>query len=358
MQRPPVFRLPDSACRGALQRACRAPLSHALSVILSVAGLALASPAQAGDDAAPAARERDPLEIFQASEDRLFRVGYRLATANAPFCEQAIKVSGLLIHDADSYGDAAAVRSRFHLSGDVAAQAVAPGSPAARAGLAQNDTILAVDGRPIDPDWPTTEPRWKRGFAIRDAIDAALTRGMLDLSWQSPGGSPRSAIIAGVAACPTRFELIDSKNSAWADGDRVMVGENFPGLAYDEAAFAAAIAHEMAHNILRHPQTFHEIGWKRRLVRLSERDADRLMPWLLENAGYDPRAAIRFMRTWGPKHGGWIFRARTHDGWDERVEFIEAELPKIEQAKAMRDDGLADWQQYFDSELTAELSKK
>ena len=35
---------------------------------------------------------------------------------------------------------------------------------------------------------------------------------------------------------------------------------------------------------------------------------DRLMPWLLHNAGYDPAAAVRFMRTWGPKHGGWIFR--------------------------------------------------
>ena len=102
-------------------------------------------------------------------------------------------------------------------------------------------------------------------------------------------------------------------------------------------------------------QTFGEIGWKRKLVRLPERDADRLMPWLLANAGYDPAEAVRFMRIWGPKHGGWIFRARTHDGWDERLEFIAAELPKIEQAQSLRDDGLADWAQYFDAELKIEF---
>jgi predicted Zn-dependent protease len=138
----------------------------------------------------------------------------------------------------------------------------------------------------------------------------------------------------------------------------VLVGERFPGLAYEEAAFAAAIAHEMAHNILRHPQTFHEIGWKRKLVRLSERDADRLMPWLLQNAGYDPQAAIAFMRRWGPKHGGWIFRKRSHDGWDERVEFIEAELTTIEAAKQSRTDGRADWSMFFKQELPRELPEK
>lgn len=358
MRRPPVFRLLNLDRRGAVQGACRAPLRATLGALQCVVGLALVSPVHAADDASSVGSEPDPLEIFQAREDLLFRVGYRLATANAPFCERAIEVSGLLIHDADSYADAGAVRSRFALSGDIGAQAVAPASPAAMAGIAQNDTILAIDGKPVVGDWPKTEPRWQRGFAIRDAIDAALAEGALDLTWQSPGEAPRSATIEGVPACPTRFELIDSKSNAAADGNRVLVGENFVGLTYDEPIFAAAIAHEMAHNIFRHPQTFHEIGWKRKLVRLSERDADRLMPWLLENAGYDPRDAVRFMRIWGPRHGGWIFRARTHDGWDERAEFIEAELPKIEHAKSLREDGLADWARYFDSELTGELSPK
>jgi len=49
---------------------------------------------------------------------------------------------------------------------------------------------------------------------------------------------------------------------------------------------------------------------------------------------------------WGPRHGGWIFRKRTHDGWDERVEFIEAELPLI--AAAQAETGKADWRAHFE----------
>jgi hypothetical protein len=316
-----------------------------------VAALALGMAGSMASAAADGSDPPEPLETFQRSEDRLFRVGYRLATANAAFCDQTVRVSGLLIHDAGSYNDPAAVRRQFGLLGDIGVQAVAPLSPADAAGIRQNDTILAIAGRTIEAEWPLTNPRWQRVSALRDVVDDALSRGTLDLSLSRAETPALAASIIGVPACPTRFELVDSKSSAAADGSRVLVGENFPGLAYDEASFAAAIAHEMAHNILRHPQTFAEIGWKRKLVRLSERDADRLMPWLLQNAGYDPAAAVRFMRTWGPKHGGWIFRKRTHDGWDERVEFIEAELAKIAEAAQSHPAGLADWQTGFVPEL-------
>lgn len=358
MPRLPVFRPLNRFIAGARRPSCRAPFFGTLRTLVATAAFALSGPVAAEGDAEQTAREPAPLEIFQRREERLFRIGYRLATANAPFCAEAVKVSGLLIHDADSYGDPNAVRAQFQLTGDLGVQAVAPGSPAAAMGIAQNDTILSINGKSILGDWPKTDPRWQRAFAIRDAMDAALALGQVEISFQPLGGEQQTARIAGVDACPTRFELIDSKKNAAADGKRVMVGENFPGFAYDEPSFAAAIAHEMAHNILRHPQTFGDIGWKRRLVRLSERDADRLMPWLLHNAGYDPRAAIRFMRSWGPKHGGWIFRKRTHDGWDERVEFIEAELPKIERARQLNGDGLADWKTHFSSDLEKELARR
>lgn len=353
MPRPPVFQLHNHSGRAARFSNMRAALHLPLRALVAGAMLPVALPglpAQASQASAEA-REPHPLEIFQNSEDRLFRVGYRLATANAAFCPHTVPVSGLMIHDAESYGDPEAVRKLFGLNGDIGIQAIAPGSPAAKAGLSQNDTLLALDGQTIAPHWQRTEPRWQRVFALRDAIDAALARGSLELNWQNSDGIERTAVIEGIPACPTRFELVDSKASAAADGERVLVGERFPGLAYDESAFAAAIAHEMAHNIMRHPQTFRKIGWKRKLVRLSERDADRLMPWLLHNAGYDPRAAVAFMREWGPKHGGWIFRKRTHDGWDERVEFIEAELPKLEASAAAHPEGLADWASGFTPEL-------
>jgi len=86
-------------------------------------------------------------------------------------------------------------------------------------------------------------------------------------------------------------------------------------------------------------------GRGRRNIRLTEREADRLMPWLLANAGYQPSAASRFMARWGPDHSGGIFRKRSHDGWDERLEFIEAELVQID--KVRHADGSADWHSHF-----------
>ncbi|MCP5392203.1 MAG: hypothetical protein H6920_11355, partial [Sphingomonadaceae bacterium] len=97
--------------------------------------------------------------------------------------------------------------------------------------------------------------------------------------------------------------------------------------------------------ILRHPQWLSAHGRKRRDVRETEREADRMMPWLLANAGYDPQAAVRFMQRWGPKNDGGLLRKRTHDGWDERVDIIAAELPLIR--AAMAGGGEADWTQRF-----------
>ena len=73
------------------------------------------------------------------------------------------------------------------------------------------------------------------------------------------------------------------------------------------------------------------------------------MPWLLANAGYDPAAAVRFFRKWGPGNDGWIFRAPTHDGWDERADYAAAELPKIAALKAAGQP--ANWRAHFEREV-------
>ncbi|HCI61683.1 MAG TPA: hypothetical protein DFK09_04290, partial [Erythrobacter sp.] len=183
-----------------------------------VAALALGMAGSMASAAADGSDPPEPLETFQRSEDRLFRVGYRLATANAAFCDQTVRVSGLLIHDAGSYSDPAAVRRQFGLLGDIGVQAVAPLSPADAAGIRQNDTILAIAGRTIEAEWPLTNPRWQRVSALRDVVDDALSRGTLDLSLSRAETPALAASIIGVPACPTRFELVDSKSSAAADG--------------------------------------------------------------------------------------------------------------------------------------------
>ena len=127
----------------------------------------------------------------------------------------------------------------------------------------------------------------------------------------------------------------------------MLVGADFPGFAYPDDELAAALAHEMAHNLLGHIDYLARAGKGDNRGRNSERDADRLMPWLLANAGYDPSAASRMMRKYGPRYGGGLLRDRSHDGWDERVELIEAEVEKIKALGWKNGSNSIDWRTYF-----------
>ena len=294
---------------------------------------------------------------LQAKDARLLAVGWRLVTGNAPFCDGAEPRIGLLLHDAATYGEPVAARAAFGLSGDIGALSVAPGSPAALAGMAQDATLTGFDDVPVATRFPPSDPNWQRLGTVYSALEDSLEAdGTVQLAWTNRDGTPGLSDITGVPACPSRFEVRVGENGAKAEGLRVMVGENFVGFGYPEDEFAAAVAHELAHNVLRHRELLDREGRGRSLVRLTEREADRLIPWLLANAGYGAEAALRFMENWGPRHGGGLLRARTHDGWDERRDFIAAEIALIEQVIA--DEGTADWSRHFVRDVPAELLAK
>ena len=288
---------------------------------------------------------RAALAALQRADARLLAIGWRLATGNARFCADAQPAVGLLLQDMAGYADPAAVRAAAGIEGPVAVQAVAPGSPAAAAGLRANRPVAAIDGVALAGLPAGERSDWRRLAAIHALIDRSLAEdGGVTLTL----GGGESVNLAGVPACQSRFELIAGDDAA-ADGARVVIGRDFPGLDYPEDEFAAALAHELAHNLLGHPAWLDARGRKRGDVRATEREADRLMPWLLANAGYDPAASVRFMRRWGPEHGGGLFRKRTHEGWDERAEALEAELARVEAATAP--DGAADWSRRFAREI-------
>lgn len=284
------------------------------------------------------------LTELQARDAQLFAVGWRLATANAAFCERAASALGLSVLDAGAFADPAAVRRQFGLSGDLAIGAVAPGSPAAAAGLAANDTLVAIGEVDLAARFPHRKPAWQRLIDVTAALDAAASQSPVVLT-VARSGALRTATIAAVPACPTRFEVLDSGGKAMAEGTRVIFGRRFPGFTYPEPEFAAAVAHELAHNLLRHRARLDGAGRSLGNVRLTEREADRLMPWLLANAGIDPAAATRFMERWGPRHDGGLFRNRNHEGWDERAAAIRAEVAKVE--ALMASEGKADWAKHF-----------
>lgn len=312
----------------------------AAALLLAAGSIGAApSPAATSPDAAA-------LATLQRDDHRFQSLGWRLATANAPYCAHAAPAIGLLLQDMRAYGDPARMRRAAGIEGDIAVEAVAAGSPAEAAGLSPNDEIIAVDGAAIASFPSDSAAPWQRGVTLQERIEAAMARdGNVTIDWRARDGQLHSKVIAGVPACPTRWELHESGDDALAEGTRVVIGRDHPTFAYADDELAALMAHELAHNIFRHRDWLNAHGRKQRDIRRTEREADRLMPWLLANAGFDPAAAARWMRHWGPKHDGGILRKRDHEGWDERLEAIEAEIPLVR--AAMAQTGRADWKAGF-----------
>ena len=310
--------------------------------LLTLLALFLAT-APPGEAAAQASDS--PYAEFQRREGLLFDTGWQMARANRTFCARTENSIGLLIHDAANYSKPDDVRRALSLAGDIAVQGVAARSPAARAGIKPNRTIFAIDLTPVAQRWEPTRPTVQRTLQVEEAIAASLEDGRIGLSLNDRGGE---TYLQGVETCAAKFRLTPG-DDVYAGPRTVFLGAEFMGFGLPRDAFAAAVAHELAHVLLDHPRRKEGESWSWRQTRASERVADRMMPWLLWNAGFDPQGAATFLRTWGPKHGGGLLRKRTHDGWDERLAMVTAEIATLRRLVKQNgwEPGEADWSQRF-----------
>lgn len=279
-------------------------------------------------------------EAIRATDTIMAQIGYRLATANAPLCDRLEPGLGLLLHTPSQYAKesrAAAIR-HFRLDGPVGVEAVLSGSPADHAGIAADDSLLAIGAArfaPADPnvDASTTAMVAETGkIAMLPPGQALEIRGRRD-------GVDYVRTAQPVPACRTRFEVaIGSEFTAKADGDMVQIGSRFFA-EFPQDLVAAAIAHELAHNILRHRARLNAkgvdygllsgVGRNVRYFRQTELEADILSVSLLANAGYDPNVAVRFWRLFGPKYAGGILRSRSHPAWRDRLATIERAIGEL-----------------------------
>ena len=225
--------------------------------------------------------------------------------------------------------------------------AVAAGSPSGQAGLRPNDRLLAVDGVTFAQARVSgDEGTFHDTEAALDAIDRAAADGQITLRIER-AGIPSQIAIALERGCTSRFQVVPGEGlKAQADGAYVQITAGLAAFARSDGELASVLAHELAHNILRHRVRLEAQGALRkglfgpgarnaRLIRATEIEADRLSPYLMANAGYDPRDAVRYWQRHGAERGDRWFRAGTHPRWRERVTLIEAEVAKIERARAM-----------------------
>ena len=283
--------------------------------------------------AAPAQQALPPgfFASLREADRRLATIGHRLATANAPLCDRLQPGLGVAVHASGQYADAhrAAALAAFRFDAAVAVEAVVAGGPAERAGVRDDDGLVAVDGAAV--------PGGGEGIADRDRALDLLERGLPDgvvrLSLRRQGVA-REAAVQAVPACRVRFEVIPGRGDyAGSDGRAVHLGERWFE-RYDDPEIAVVVAHELAHAVLRHRARLdaakvnrgllREVGRNGRLFRQTEREADELGVYLLANAGYDPASAARFWRTRGPELDHGLFRSRTHPSSRNRADALDA----------------------------------
>ena len=325
-----------------------------LASLLVFAGLV--TPAARADDWDPSGINYPPQSIayYQAYDQRLQDVGWKLIHANAKFCEYTAASIGLQLQDVTTFGKPEIARQALNLSGDFAVATSANGSPADASGaLVQNREISHLGGVDLNALSIDKKEKWARLKRVHDLLEKLLSDGS-PVSIRFADGE--EVHVAPVKVCAARFELAADNDILVGDDERVLIGIKSKVFTYAEDVFAAGLAHELAHTIFRH------FGWHKRLgrrlsrVRMTEKEADRLMPWLLINASYDPRAASMFFREYQPSSGSFLFVRGSHPKWRDREEWVEAETTIIE--PLMTTEGEADWRNHFVREIDPNLGNE
>ncbi len=309
------------------------------TLALALAFVPQAADAQSRRSERPSIDER--LAKLGKMEERVIRIGHRLsgAAAAAGWCDAAPTL-GWTLGELGQYGKGIRqnVRSAWGIppGASLFVAAVAPGSPASRAEIRPGTGIAAIAG--MAPLTLSADGEQRLALANSErVIDGALATGSVEVELVQPDATRRTVRLVGTPGCKTRFEVVTEDDpQAYADGEIVQVTAGMS--QFTEASdnqLAAVIAHELAHNILRHRERTEQSGTPRdyrrylgrytRLSRAMEEEADRLSVWLLQLAGYDPRAPIAFWERFGPNNDSPHPFGRTHSPWRERVIAVEAE---------------------------------
>ena len=296
------------------------------------------------DSRIAAAVADDASNAWRADDLRVASVGERLAVTALPLCRQPVARSGIALHYLAQY----APRSRrqlsplFPVNEAPAILLIVPGSAADRAGLRADDGLIAADGNALPRERPGRTPTSRTLPLALAALDVALSDGHADLTVRR-GRHERRVALTGTAGCATHFLTRPSASlDAEADGRFVQVTSANVALAADDAELAATLAHELAHNILRHRERLNAAGVQRglagqfgrnaALIRASEIEADRLSVWIMALAGYPPDAALRLLERRAARIGPVL--ATTHPGWDRRRAIIAEQIALIDAVRA------------------------
>ncbi|MBX9634521.1 MAG: M48 family metalloprotease [Magnetospirillum sp.] len=283
----------------------------------------------------------DPIARDLQEAARITHIGWRILTAGAALCGDRTghQIGALFetIHDVTPLRDM--WYDFIRLDNDAVTMAVAPGSPAEQAGLKPGDTVLAVDGG-----------RLLRGKVAVEQLQQALDRSGPISMEVLRGEQNLTLTVEPVQTCRSRLRHDRwSGVNAFADGKTIAVTAGMVNFITDDDHLAAAIGHELAHNMMGHLEKQDENGkaagrfgsflsaltgapeleshWtklgERAYSRAFEAEADYVGLYFAAIAGFDIAKAPQFWRRMAAANPLTISHASSHPTTPDRYVALE-----------------------------------
>lgn len=334
-----------------------------LAAVLAVGACAPVSRLPQVDDAA-AKREEEVQRtlVLRQSLDhrvRLNRIAFPVLQAGAPLCKEKEHTARKVGIDVMSkYSFASKERSLAERTLGFGEQlqiiAVAPGSPAAQAGLREGDILVRYD------DWQV--PTGSEALEALIGKFAEISAKSADMTMTvRRGGQELTLPVTLAEVCKYPYSVIQKEDvNAAADGERIYFNNGMMDFARSDDELAIVVGHEISHNLMEHisKQQGNQLlgtvvdllfagfgvntqGAFGNMAAMAysqdfESEADYVGLYLTARAGFDISRAPNFWRRMGVKHPGSIRsnHAATHPATPYRFVALEQTVKEISDKKA------------------------
>ena len=229
-----MMRWPAALVLAVLLGGCAAPVTQRTRI-------------DSGAEQAEANRQKQlAIRSFNDQQKRVWRLARPLLLANADLCGEALAADpGLLLWFGGGLDrNLRPAADALGLGVQAEVLAVAPDSPAARAGVRVGDEVRAVNGAVLPPDRKAPQI-WQQALsASRDGEATLLLR---------RDGSELSVKLDGPTGCAYPVFVVDGDAvNAFADGKAMYITRGMIRFAQDDQELSLVLGHELAHNLMSH----------------------------------------------------------------------------------------------------------
>ncbi len=286
-----------------------------------------------------------PIREYRTSLDRLNAIALRLSKAANEQCANRWRIPGLSTHSRADYPRHLRKYLEDHIQDYPIIRHV-------------RDTGL--------------QDKLKPGDILLSPIDEPIADNSLELQALLALGEIRIQRGQSVDTIPIRRPLAcyrpvrlthDRQVLARTEINAIRISTGLVDFTQSDDELAYAIAHELSHFMLGHPQNLADAKESGRnspsLNRQYEREADLGAIFLLNKAGFKPDAIVRFLRRTSRLRDIPLLGLSTHPTRASRIKFAEKALSMLSEAQSTQEDlTMADFVDYMALKQETEITSK